>query len=70
MSYHENFFAQKATCEEFLSLSLSYTLGFWVLGDFAHMEFSIKLTMWAKWKLLTLLSTLRPLDNSNFHSKM
>lgn len=53
-----------------LSLTSSYTLGIWVLGNFGFMESSVELTVWAKWKLLTVFSTLRPLDNSIFHSKM
>lgn len=47
-----------------------FTLGFWVLSNFAYLEFSLELIMWAKWKLLTLPSMLRPTDNCIFHSKM
>lgn len=41
-----------------------------LLGNFGYMESSVELITWAKWKLLTLLSTLRPQDNSIFHKKM
>jgi len=69
MSHCENS-VHKASCGEMFSLSSSYTPGFWILGNFGYMEFSVELIMWAKWKLLTLFSTLRTLDNGIFCSKM
>lgn len=46
MSHHENSFTHKAEYREFLSLSSSYMLGFWILSDFVCMEYSMKQKMW------------------------
>lgn len=42
MSHQENSF----TCREFLSLSPSYMLGFWILSDFVCMEPPMKQILW------------------------
>lgn len=42
MSHQENYFTHR----EFLSLSPSYMLGFWILSDFVCMEYAMKQILW------------------------